>query len=266
MRITILANRDIASNLAINYLLRTLPDDQFNIMLSTRVGASGTRHPALDDLRFFEQTLFNQLFFPALDHRFGKSDTQLFSFEALQGSGIPVREVASINDQQGLDLLAISKPHLILSVRFGLILKAQAIAIPEFGVLNLHSGILPDYRGVMATFWAMLNDELKIGTTLHYIKDAGIDTGDIISIQTQETDYQRSYLSNVLSLYESGVMAMSNAIQTIRSGRNVKTQKQPKDAGSYYSLPDSQALETFQRKGLKLINHEEIVDFARQYL
>ena len=46
------------------------------------------------------------------------------------------------------------------------ILKAAAIQIPRHGVLNLHSGLLPAYKGLMATFWATLNGEEEIGCTL----------------------------------------------------------------------------------------------------
>ena len=38
MRITVLANRDIASNLALNYLVRALPEDQITVYLSSQVG------------------------------------------------------------------------------------------------------------------------------------------------------------------------------------------------------------------------------------
>ena len=162
-------------------------------------------------------------------------------------------------------MLAITKPHLVLSIRFGLILKQEAIDIPEFGVLNLHSGILPDYRGVMATFWAMLNQEPEIGTTLHFISDAGIDRGDIISVQTTQTDYQQSYLNNVLMLYKPGVNAMVEAVESIRRNVIPKANKQKNGAGNYYSFPDSEALTRFSDKGLNLFNYDEIIQFASHY-
>lgn len=265
MRVTVLANQDIASNLALNLLHQMLPEHQLNVLLSAKVGNNKTPPSALRDLAFFEQTLFNSILFPALQGRGQNQAGQLKSFEELAETGMPIRQVSAINDQKGLDTLAISKPHLILSIRFGFILGPQAIAIPEFGVVNLHSGILPQYRGVMATFWAMLNKEQEIGTTLHYIQDAGIDSGEIISIQTVKTDFERSYLGNVLALYGAGIAAMVDAVEKIASGDQPKGKSQDLERGHYYSFPDQQALDAFHAKGLNLYSHDEIVQFAQGF-
>ena len=94
-------------------------------------------------------------------------------------------------------------------------------AVPKHGVLNLHSGRLPDYKGVMATFWALLNDEKEIGTTLHYIDDCGIDTGRVITTTSMTVDRNRSYLWHVLGLYDAGCRSVLSAIQQIRQGGEV---------------------------------------------
>ena len=76
-------------------------------------------------------------------------------------------------------------PELMISIRYGKILRSKALSIPDLGVLNLHSGKLPDYRGVMATFRAMLAQEQELFSTLHWIDDDTIDTGRVISVGTQ---------------------------------------------------------------------------------
>lgn len=51
----------------------------------------------------------------------------------------------------------------------------------RLGIINLHGGLSPEYRGADCTFWALYNGEPeKVGCTLHYI-DAGIDTGRLIA-------------------------------------------------------------------------------------
>jgi methionyl-tRNA formyltransferase len=79
--------------------------------------------------------------------------------------------LAGPNSVAGLELIRSLEPDLIVSIRYRRILKDEVIAIPRLGVLNLHSGVLPDYKGVMATFWAMLQNEEMIGATLHRIVD-----------------------------------------------------------------------------------------------
>ena len=53
----------------------------------------------------------------------------------------------------------------------------------SLGVLNLHSGKLPDYRGVMATFRAMMAEDETLFSTVHWIDDKTIDTGRILSMR-----------------------------------------------------------------------------------
>jgi methionyl-tRNA formyltransferase len=55
------------------------------------------------------------------------------------------------------------------------------LALPAVGTLNAHPAILPDYRGIDCTKWALVNDDLdKIGSTVHWV-DSGVDTGNVIA-------------------------------------------------------------------------------------
>lgn len=79
-----------------------------------------------------------------------------------------------LKDQQCDVIIVSSMAHL---------LPATVLAIPRFGVLNLHPSILPAYRGPDPIFWMFANTETMGGVTLHYL-DSGEDTGDIV-YQTQ---------------------------------------------------------------------------------
>lgn len=266
MNITVLANRDLASNLALNHLLPSLVrDHEVHVFLSSQVGSSTVAPYELQQLKFFEQGLFNQLLFPALQ---GSSlNARLLSFDALaRVVGVPsIGDLNKINTEEGLQSLAATAPDLVLSIRYGGILKDQAIAIPSHGVLNLHSGLLPDYRGVMATFYAMLNGESEIGTTLHTILDAGIDTGDIVGSTRVRLNTGHSYLWNVLQLYPAGVEQMLACVEEISSGQVVACKPQPK-GGNYYSFPSEQELRRFTEMGYRLYDVDESISIAKQYM
>ena len=54
------------------------------------------------------------------------------------------------------------------------------LAVPAYATLNAHPGILPDYRGMDPTFWAILEERFDhVGSTLHLVNQ-GIDTGAIL--------------------------------------------------------------------------------------
>lgn len=262
MNITVLANRDLAANLALNLLLPELVrDHRLTIFLSSHVGTKKALPDKLLKLKFFEQTLFNELIFPLL----GPGHTGFRSFRGLGDLlTAPVQDLNRINSTEGLETLRATEPDLILSIRYGGILKDRAIAVPELGVLNLHSGLLPDFRGVMATFWAMLHRAEHIGTTLHYISDAGIDTGDVIAVTKRRPNRSRSYLWNVLELYADGCRAMVDAVQQIAG--SVKPGGRPQGtSGTYYTFPNEADLQAFHNAGLRLCDFDEMAEIAARW-
>ena len=91
-----------------------------------------------------------------------------------------VREVPHINHPEVVKLARDLKPDLICVFGTSLI-RGDLLQEGRLGIINLHGGLSPEYRGADCTFWALYNGEPeKIGCTLHYI-DAGIDTGRLIA-------------------------------------------------------------------------------------
>jgi methionyl-tRNA formyltransferase len=265
LNISLLANQDLASNFALNLLLPRLAENHHTrVFLSSKVGGSQALPAELAQLAFFEQGLFNDLLFPALDN--GNPEGTLLSFRQLSRyTGQPISTLNGINSEESLAVLGESTTDLILSIRYGGILREQAIALPGLGVINLHSGLLPDYRGVMATFRAMLNGEQEIGTTLHYISDPGIDTGDIIGTTSLAVEPERSYLWHVLQLYPEACDRLFACVQQLDAGQALDVHPQP-TGGNYFSFPTTDDLQAFQERGLTLYDVGEITSFAQQYL
>jgi len=91
-----------------------------------------------------------------------------------------VREVLHINHPEVMKLARELKPDLICVFGTSLI-RGELLSEGRLGIINLHGGLSPEYRGADCTFWALYNGEPeKVGCTLHYI-DAGIDTGRLIA-------------------------------------------------------------------------------------
>ncbi|WJG07985.1 formyl transferase [Aliiglaciecola sp. LCG003] len=265
MRITLLANRDLASLFALNLLVRQAPQHTYTVLLSAKVGGSSSKPAGLQQLSFFEQTLFNQLLFPLIEHQ-AHTPSCLRTFEQLNQVGIAISDIANINNSQGVQIVASHKPNLILSIRFGQILQQAIIDIPEYGVINLHSGKLPEYRGVMATFWAMYNQQQHITSTLHYIDSSKIDAGSRISCATRDIDFSKSYLSNVLSLYPQGVQQIIGAINFIERGESVPLQPMSlATQAHYYTFPTDEQLLRFNQLGYSLVDYTEILEISRWF-
>jgi len=263
MKILILSNKDIASNFALNLLIPKLKDEhQLHLWLSAKVGKSTNQPEQLLRLKFFEQDLLNKL----LSRSFNNNQTNKFTgFEGFEFHlDSEIKDENTINSSESIDRIQRLAPDLIISIRYGCILKDKCIEIPKHGVINLHSGILPKYRGVMATFWAMLKGDTTIGTTLHKINDGTIDTGEIIKISTMAVQSEKSYLQHTLELYHQGTLDIIDATMTYSRNEKIITIPQAK-SDSYFTFPKEDDFVRFEQKGFKLITEQEYMDFLCQY-
>ena len=85
----------------------------------------------------------------------------------------------NINNNKNLDLIKKFEPDIILSLTANQIFKDGLLSIPKICSLNLHTSLLPSYRGLMPSFWVMKNNEKYSGVSV-FIIDKQIDTGNIL--------------------------------------------------------------------------------------
>lgn len=268
MRLLLFTNRDLASNIMLNLLLPELCiHHDVRVYLSDAVGKNTEVPEPLSQLKFFEQKLLNDVLFPALDGRPLAIGHHYLSFAALaQAYAVTIE---SLNDVKSPEILAYFQtlaPDLVLSVRYGKIFGPKFLQIPRLGVINLHSGLLPAYRGVLATFRALHHGDREIGCTLHYIEDGTIDTGGIIGFAKTSVHPERSLLWHILSLYPVAAPLVLKTIAQIANGEKPATQPQTTEGAAYYTFPTAAELADFLEKGWKMVNYEEVLDLYRQYL
>ena len=269
MRILCCLNRDLASNLALNLLLPALAHHTVRVVLTERVGSLRTDEPRQRrELRIAEQALPNGALFPLVE-RAALPDNgrrHLTFTEISRARGIPVDPLSDPNGEAGLQFVRAFAPDLIVTIRYGAILKAPVIAVPGYGVLNLHSGILPAYRGVLATFRAMLAGEAHIGCTLHYIRDPSIDTGDIVGIRLIPLQRDESLLRNTLAVYPAGIQMLCAALETLQQGRPLPSTIQHPGEGTYYSYPTQQEWDEFTRRGWRVADPSDLERIMSKYM
>lgn len=266
MNIVILANRDLAANFALQQLAPHLGEHQVMLMLSNGIGKSEDT-PPLQELRTFEQQLRLQLY----QQQFGQQYTceqkayslaespqgELDDFEALaQQHQWQLADCSNANTPVGIYALNQHQTHLLISIRYGHILQQPAINSASMGVINLHSGALPQYRGVMASFWALLQGEKYLATSVHTIVNAEIDQGCLIETNYFSVDKAKSYLWHVLNLYIEGSQAVARTIEVINQGGDFN-QSPHLQAGQYFSYPSDDDLVRFFEMGLVLFKEEE---------
>lgn len=98
-------------------------------------------------------------------------------------AGLPVYQPARVRDEAFLFELRRLDPDVIVVVAFGQILSKEILEIPEYGCLNVHASLLPKLRGAAPIQWSVIQGDRESGVTIQQM-DEGIDTGDILMVQT----------------------------------------------------------------------------------
>jgi len=93
---------------------------------------------------------------------------------------LPVLQPERARSEEFLEALRGLKPELIAVAAYGQILPGSILDLPRFGCINVHTSLLPKYRGAAPIQWAILNGDAETGVTIMKM-DAGLDTGGILA-------------------------------------------------------------------------------------
>jgi len=93
--------------------------------------------------------------------------------------GLPLITTPSINSEDFINKIKALGPELIVSVAAPEIFKSRVLSLASIGCLNIHSGKIPDYRGMMPTFWQMLEGQKNVTVSVHEMVEK-LDSGGII--------------------------------------------------------------------------------------
>lgn len=234
--------------------------------------SSKSNIPELADLGFYETTLFRDVVCPYLDENLPLLDSNAQPIENLQYSlqqlvqlyGLEYHDVLDVNDSSFInDIIENDKLVGSVSVRILQIFKPETIAVlEEKGFLwNLHTGALPEYKGVHIPYRCIENGETEYGWTLHYI-EKGIDTGDIIAVDALPLDYNKPVLDSYLDMVEKGVNLITRELKSYKeSGLLPKAKSQTdKEKQSYYTYPTAKEMAKYDAMGIRFVDVSKIAD------
>lgn len=136
-----------------------------------------------------------------------------------------------------LEQLQTLNPDVILVWSYTMILPGSIIDIPSRGSVNVHGGLLPEYRGGHVMQWAIINGETETGVTLHYM-DEGIDTGPIIGQGRFPITWQDDAISVRNNLQKTGKELIKKWWPKISAGTAPRIM-QDESAAKYYRLRNS---------------------------
>ena len=135
---------------------------------------------------------------------------------------IPVYQPVKLRDGAALALIQELAPELIVVAAYGRILPDEILAAPPKGCINVHSSLLPKYRGAAPIHWAVLNGDSETGVTImHMAHD--LDAGDIIAQAATPIDPDETVVALHDRLAVLGAELLVNVVEDIAAGTATRT-------------------------------------------
>lgn len=262
MKLVLFINRDVYANLAYNLLLDQLQHHDFKVYTTSAVGTKD-KDARLKALDYYEQAYFLEEIPKLIREQAWDTDFDFFNENC---SSTPIKACPSVEDQDFLESLIAFEPDLFISIRFGKIMKEGILAIPKYGTINLHSAILPDFRGISGTLQCLKSGRNEYGVSLHYIDDASIDTGRLIQLWTNRVDRSKSLFAHQLDLYPAGCKMILDFIATLEASKQAEAKAMDLRKGNYYSVPTSADLDALKDQGFSLFKRAEYIAFLQRYI
>ncbi len=154
---------------------------------------------------------------------------------ALQND-LDVYQPTKLRDGSFTELLRSLRPDVLVVVAYGRILPEGALSVPTYGAVNVHSSLLPKYRGSAPVQWAVLNGDTETGVSTMYLAPE-MDTGDVIF--TEKTEIGEFETSGELfdRLMVMGAELLHQTLCAIENGTAPRT-KQDESKASYVTMLD----------------------------
>lgn len=145
--------------------------------------------------------------------------------------GIPLWQPEKLRAPEQQAPVAAAQADVMIVAAYGLILPQAVLDMPKYGCLNIHASLLPRWRGAAPIQRAILAGDAETGITIMQM-DAGLDTGDMLSVYSTPILADDSAASLHDKLAEQGAQAIVAALANLPKLQAAR-QKQPAEGTTY---------------------------------
>lgn len=153
--------------------------------------------------------------------------------ECALAHGIPVFQPTKLRDGTALEQIQALDPELIVVAAYGRILPDEILNYPAMGCINVHSSLLPRYRGAAPINWSILNGDTETGVTIMHMATE-LDAGDIIGQVETSIDPNENAEALYSRLAEMGGALLLQVVQALADG---DAQRVPQDPSQVTYAP-----------------------------
>jgi methionyl-tRNA formyltransferase len=196
--------------------------------------------------------LYGPFNFARLGVRYARAKAQGVSIASLVARhGLPLVPCGSVNEPEYIERVRRLKPDVIASVAAPEIFRASILAVPRLGCINIHSGRLPVYRGMMPTFWQLLHGETHVVITVHEMVEQ-VDAG--AALRTLDWPLrERDNLDRVITeTKRAGARLMIDALRRMHAG-TIRATPLDWSKKQYFGFPKPEDAQAFRTMGHRML-------------
>jgi methionyl-tRNA formyltransferase len=172
--------------------------------------------------------------------------------DAARRHHVSLERVPRVNDPNFIQSLRDRQVELLVSIACPQICRRPLLDAPTRGAINIHGALLPDYQGMLPSFWVLANGETETGVTIHYMNEE-IDAGGILAQERIPITGE----DTVHSLVKRAKIGVGKhlLVQTIAQIERREEAATPMDhsRSRYFSFPDHAAVRRFRARGRRFI-------------
>jgi methionyl-tRNA formyltransferase len=168
-----------------------------------------------------------------------------------QRNHIPYRRVRKVNDEEFVRYVESLALDLIISYSAPTVFRPRLLRAARLGCINLHCSVLPEYAGILPSFWVLYDKAVEGGATVHYMNDK-IDNGAILAQREIPVPPGVSMFKWIHMTKDLGGELMAETVARLVNG-GIDPVPNDVSKGSYYSWPTIQQMREFRRRGGRLV-------------
>ncbi len=165
-----------------------------------------------------------------------------------------VVENVNINSKNFLTRVEEEQIDLIVSVGGSQKFRTKILYAPKYGCINVHNSKLPKLRGMLPTFWAMLDYENDPTTAVSIFKmDEDWDSGPIILQEEVNLDPKEPMEGLIKRTKILGGQLMVKVLEQYAISGEPELKPNDANQATYKTFPNSEDVKAFKSKGFRLI-------------
>ena len=158
-----------------------------------------------------------------------------------------------IEDPNSIEFTMNLKPKnldFIVSYSAPTIFKKTLLEIPKYNCINLHCSLLPNYSGLMPSFWVLYNKESYTGVSVH-LMDSKIDNGKLVLQEKINIEgIQSIYKLNLLTKKIGGDLMLNSILSIV--DKIIELKSNNIDESKYFTWPNRNDIKFFIKNGGKI--------------